>query len=71
MVITPTKTKESVMKDHHRAKKSTKSIIWVCDKANCKYTNTRTIKNTDVVNDDICDKCKKYIHEPLTKAIIK
>jgi len=71
MVITPTKTKESVMKDHHRAKKSIKSVIWVCDKANCKYTNTRTIKNTDVVNDDICDKCKKYIHEPLTKAIIK
>ena len=59
------------MKDHHRSKRTIKNIIWVCDKPSCKHTNSRTIKNTDVVNDDICDKCKKYIHEPLTKTIIK
>lgn len=58
------------MKDSHKAKKKLKNIIWVCDKTNCRYTNTRTIEYRNVVNDDVCDKCKKHIHEPLTKTII-
>ena len=61
---------EANVKEPNKAKRKIKNIIWVCDKPNCRYTNTRTIQNANVVNDDVCDKCKKHIHEPLTKIII-
>lgn len=61
---------EASMKDTNKSKKKLKNVIWVCDKNSCGYTNTRTIGYSNVVNDDVCDKCKKHIHEPLTKIII-
>jgi hypothetical protein len=57
------------MKETNRSKKKLKNLIWVCDKPNCRHTNSRTVDNSNVVNDDVCDKCKKHIHEPLTKII--
>ena len=58
------------MKDHNKSKKRTKNVLWVCDKVECRHPNTRTIESRHVINDDMCDKCGKHIHEPATKTII-
>ena len=51
-----------------------KHVYWVCDKTNCGNKNYRLIFIYDnslrpspysIYNDDVCDQCCQYIHEPL------
>lgn len=46
-----------------------KTIIWKCDKPKCKHINRRRLERDERLNDDICDKCRKHIHEPVTEPI--
>lgn len=48
------------------SKKVTRVITWMCDKESCNTRNTREIMYDDVLNDDVCDFCHCYIHEPIT-----
>jgi hypothetical protein len=47
-----------------------KLVIWTCDKASCEQVNRREIKSNFIINDDVCDRCHKPIHEPLVSEII-
>jgi hypothetical protein len=49
--------------------KKTIRVKWVCDKNKCKQTNIRIIGKYHVIFEDTCDKCNKYIHEPITKIL--
>ncbi len=57
------------MKDPNKPKKRLRVVMWLCDKPNCRHANSRTVAFGDVINDDVCDKCKLNIHEPITKVI--
>jgi hypothetical protein len=48
-----------------KANKRVRAIFWVCDKRDCKTTNSREIPSNIVLNDDVCDFCHKRIHEPI------
>lgn len=48
------------------ARKPTKIVTWECDKDACGFRNAREIPLEFVIYDDICDKCHKKVHEPLT-----
>lgn len=50
-------------------KKKTRLIFWVCDKEDCSGINTREIPLQTVINDDVCDTCKRHIHEPQTQVV--
>ena len=59
------------MSDPRKSKNrgGSKTVVWVCDNKDCYHTNSRRLRVSDVLNDDVCEKCKKRIHEPLTKTI--
>lgn len=44
-----------------------KTIMWLCDGEKCGRSN---IRHTDkIINDDHCDHCGKYVHEPVTEEL--
>jgi hypothetical protein len=43
-----------------------KLVIWMCDKPNCEQVNRRETKS--IINDDICDRCHRAIHEPIVES---
>jgi hypothetical protein len=51
--------------DKSKKKKHQRQVYWICDKKDCKTSNTRIIKLENVLNDDVCDYCHTSIHEPL------
>lgn len=57
-------------KENKPVKKRLKRVLWMCDKVDCNSGNIREIPVDSVINDDICDYCRKYIHEPLSEPII-
>ncbi len=44
-------------------------ILWMCDKPGCDQVNRREIKKHLIINDDICDRCQKNIHEPILQEV--
>lgn len=56
------------MANNHDVKKTIK-VRWICDKSICRCTNIRVVSKYHVIFEDICDKCDKYIHEPITKIL--
>lgn len=46
-----------------------KRVVWRCDKSVCLKYNTRKIPYSLIINDDKCDHCGLFIHEPLTKQV--
>lgn len=45
-------------------------IIWQCDKRDCEQINRRWIPRDHLLFDDVCEKCNRKIHEPITDKII-
>lgn len=43
----------------------TKVVVWICEYG-CGMSNSRLIAYRRIINDDICDYCDKYYHEPRT-----
>lgn len=41
-------------------------VFWVCDKQSCKSRNYRSINEREIIIEDVCDSCQKYIKEPIT-----
>lgn len=47
--------------------KPTKTVFWICEYG-CGEVNVRKISYDSIINDDICDACDKYYHEPSTRT---
>ncbi len=41
------------------------TVIWQCDKKNCKQDNLRVLEVGSTIIDDECEHCKKLIREPI------
>lgn len=52
-------------------KRRIREVYWICDKKNCNTSNRRTVSDSDMLYDDICDYCHHRIHEPLLIDIRK
>lgn len=49
-------------------KKKTKTVSWSCV-LGCNAVNIRVISFDGIINDDICDHCRKVYHEPVTSLV--
>lgn len=50
-------------------KQKHKIVIWMCEK--CDHINYREVPFKLVINDDTCDHCHKYVHEPCLEMVSK
>ena len=44
-------------------------VMWICDKNNCLADNCREIGFDEIIVEDECSTCGRYIQEPIVKKI--